>query len=174
MSQNISLTAENWYGTQMKPDIYEPATAEWAGRGAMNAGWLFYRQQQALFSESKLDRYYIETPEETFQQVFQRRFWLNELFGEFVLITLLAVEAAETVLSGTLSFGFANTAKYPIGAFDGTYTTSGWKGLYLYVDEPNGWRIHEEAYGQLCLYAKNTGGGKSCRLSYCSFTGLPR
>lgn len=173
MSGHISLTAENtFYGTQMKPDIYEPATAEWAGRAAMNAGWLFERQQQVLFSESKLESYHVETPEETLQQVFRRRFWLNEMFGTYSLRTNLTVPI-EVVLSATLSYGFANMVWLPIGTAEGTYVSSGWKALAIHATEPNGWRTQNRAYGELCLYArvKST---TTCRLNYCSFLGLPR
>jgi hypothetical protein len=177
MSGNISLTADGWHGTQMKPDLFEPVTAEWAGRAAMNAGWLFARQQQAIFTEGQERQHVFETPAFMFQQVFRRRFWLNEGLGTFKLTFCANVGAPELILSGTLTQGFAH-GWADVGTCDGTYTTSGWKALTIYTDPD--W--HKDAgvggtnfrnYAQLFLWGRVTA-GYQVTLHRFSLSGVPR
>ena len=173
MSGNISLTSEVWHGTQMKPDMYEPATSEWAVRAAQNAGWLFERQQQVIFGEG-LERWYqIETPAMTYEQLFRRRFWLNEVFGMFYFRFYFELLGAESYVAATMSYGWDHTAWAPIGTADATYSSSGWKTLTVYAYRI-GWKSNLNQYGQFTVNVANKLEEDTTNLRYCSLSALPR
>jgi hypothetical protein len=177
MSGNISLTTEDmFYGTQMKPDIYEPATAEWAGRTAMNTGWLFERQQQVIFGDGNDRTLIFETPVVGFDQVFRRRFWLNEVAGTFYLLFHVDISATDLVLAGTIRQGYG-WGWTTVGTGVGTWTTSGWKSLTIYTDPD--WHKdapgHElERYGELNLRGIVTPSGGDVRFRWFALSALPR
>lgn len=129
MADDIGLTGENWYGTQMKPDLWEPATAEWAGRLAMNAGWLFEQQQQTIWGEDEQREHVLETGDDQFHQAFYRRFWLNEVIGT-VRFRFYLVRELETVIRATLYHGASGQ-----DGVEATYTTDGDKALTFELDE---------------------------------------
>lgn len=177
MSDNISLTAESWYGTQMKPDIFEPATAEWAGRTAKNAGWLFARQQQVLFDDG-LDRAWSYTNQYLpFQWFFRRRFWLNEIYGTFLFHFNLEMSGDTdlAVVQGTLTEGYGNGWDV-LGTCEGSYVSGGWKTLWIYTDPDWHKSTIDRDYGSLLIRCSLDGlaQGKEAIFRYMSFTGFTR
>lgn len=171
MSENISLTAEGYHGTQMKPDMFEAATAEWAGRVAKNAGWLFAHQQQVLFNDGSgrlqiFDEYY-----SSFYQLFGRRFWFNEVFGTAIFRFNISLheDTDLLVVQGTLAFGGV------IGTCEGSYVSGGWKTLTMYLDPD--WHNGTVNTGYANLVVRCSIWGlltKEAIFSYCSLTGMPR
>ena len=130
MSSDISLTTGSWYGTQMKPDLFDPATAEWAGRVAEDAAWLFARQGQTIFVEGLNEGFTVvydlyHTPS-TGEVVLLRDFWLNESAGTLVHRFQINFDGAYTdlvVFAATLWVGKGGGWRR-IGTTDWATTTS--------------------------------------------------
>ncbi|MBU8871389.1 MAG: hypothetical protein KOO60_11045 [Gemmatimonadales bacterium] len=180
MSSDISLTGEDWHGTQMKPDIFEPVTAEWAGRVAKNAGWLFARQQQTIFADGadRSLRYDDQTP--LFQVIFNRRFWLNEVVGTFVLsFDLEYYETSPVVVQGTLFMGYGN-GWLELGTCEGSYTTEGRKSLTIYLGrdwhKDQNYLVRNKEYGWLQVRCSTDGADpdKYADFKWFSLVGFPR
>lgn len=109
MSEHGSLTGnDTWYGTQMKPEVFEPFTAEWAGRLVHDADWLFQRQNRLIYSDGYDTQYYLQRTEFSWALAEWRFFWLPEVFGTITWAVLLTNptdgqdRADETVFAATL------------------------------------------------------------------------
>ena len=175
MSGDISLTSGAFYGTQMKPDIFEPATAEWAGRAAMNAGWLFARQQQEVFAEGKHDAHSIEYSAAVTQQAFSRRFWLNEGCGTLVFRYNLTSNADLAVVSATCQVG-DDGGFAVIGTSDGgSHTTVGsWGNLTIRFD-PDWNKTELTDYGWLTVRCYSEGDTpRTVTFNYSALSAFPR
>lgn len=159
MSSDISLTGEDWHGTQMKPDMFEPVTAEWAGRVSKNAGWLFARQQQTIFCDGLDRQFHYDVPYNQsfyFERVQTRMFWLNEVFGTAVVQYNLVFgdDVDLVVVQATLFMGFGNQWQ-AVGTSDGTYTGGGWKSLTMLLDpdwhKDQNYLVRNKEYGRLII-----------------------
>jgi hypothetical protein len=179
MSDNTSLTSEAYYGTQMKPDAYEPATAEWFGRLTADQCWTFARQQQVLFVDPLHRTYDLLPPyEDVFYTIFERNVWLNEVFGTLGFtfnFYKTTVEDTAVAITATLTLRGPDTV---IGTAEGTYTTAGWKSLTIPLDAD--WHKTDlDNYGRLRVHACGydtdpLGTVTLVRLNYCQLRGLPR
>jgi hypothetical protein len=180
MSEDTSLTTgAPWHGTQMKPDIFEPVTAEWAGRAAKNTCYLFQRQQQTLFCDGYDRGYTINVSDPVAWVVaFSRQFWMNEVFGTLALRYYFNRDLTSyAVVAGTFKVGHG-ADRVTVGTFDGTYTTGGMKTGWMYLADD--WYKEHGCYdyGQLTIRAYivpvESGVPASIRFTYLSLAGWPR
>lgn len=182
MSEDTSLTTgAPWHGTQMKPDIFEPFTAEWAGRAAKNQCWLFQRQQQTIFTEGADRQYAVPYSGGAYWGGgFQRRFWINEGIGTLMFRCYYTEHyVASGVLAATLRIGHGPVGDWSIaGTSDATWDSSGWKNLLIYLDPD--WHKDsaslDHAWLSMLTYMEPLVPGEDCemRFSYLSLTGFPR
>lgn len=162
---DVTNTAGSWYGTQMKPEIFEPFTAEWGGRVAKNAGWLFARQQQHIFSRSENSHFIYPWTSDHFHKIFSQRFWLPEVVGTLKYGFYLQFidnglgDANLLVVNATLWNGYGNGYSW-LGATEATYTTDGDKVLTLTFD-PNWSHGNIRKYAWLRVYAYISGEGQA-------------
>lgn len=176
MSEHIKLTGgvASLCGTQMKPELFEPATAEWAGRVAKNAEWLFPRQQQVLFSHAKSQEMHVDL-NPWWTQLSNHRFWMNEVFGTFALRFYLSIVVAnDVVIAGSLFMGRDETWTLA-GGDEATYTSGGWKTLSI-LPGPD-WNMDDSVgswYGWLRLRGYSDDDDVNADFSFLSLTGLPR
>jgi len=181
MSGNFNLdvanTAGSWYGTQMKPDIFEPATAEWAGRAAKNTGWLFARQGQTIFARGNESSFIYDDEYLPFQEALRCKFWLNEVWGTFTFRFCLELSAATDLLvvRGTIRQDFGGVFFSNLGTFEGSHTTEGWKKHLVYAN-PDWFKDSSQSIGDFRLSCSLNGlsTGKEARFAYISLAGFPR
>jgi hypothetical protein len=125
MSEHGSLTGnDTWYGTQMKPEMFEPFTAEWGGRLVHDTDWLFQRQMRLIYSDGYNREYAFQQTGFAWNFMEIRYFWLPEVFGTFTWAAYL--RNPESSQDAATLFAVAATLwTYALGGYDVIATTVG-------------------------------------------------
>uniref|UniRef100_A0A6M3IVL5 Uncharacterized protein n=2 Tax=viral metagenome TaxID=1070528 RepID=A0A6M3IVL5_9ZZZZ len=171
---DVTNTAGSWYGTQMKPEIFEPFTAEWGGRIAKNAGWLFARQDEVIFAEGR-ERSRDFAPSQTiFYDLFTYHLWVKDVHGTFTFRYYVDPYNADLVRTKAQLISGGNV----IGtqAATGHHTGEEWASLVI-IPARDWYRLGTRSAGKLTLqaYAEPTvSGGWGAYFTLCSFSATPR